>query len=608
MTKIPLRFSPPFSPCLSLLTALLLLSTCWSCAPLEQQHQYLAPNATETRTTAEEETSTKIDFQLVETLKMQQSLPSETSEIEELVPPEPDTTIAAEARDLDLLGHWQEKSVSTAGEEEEEPENNFPITINRQVEYYLNLFQNRSRKSFSRWLTRSGRYVPMISQKLKEAGLPTDLAYLPMIESGYALNAYSKAKAVGPWQFMRATAIHFGLTINNYVDERRDPIKSTQAAIAYLTTLHEEFDSWELAVAGYNAGEGRIRRAIKKYKTNDFWEIAEKRHLASETKLYVPKLIAAILIAKSPEKYGFSEIDYAEPMDFEYAEVPRWTSLQAVATALNTDSEELLELNRELRKKITPPDQRFYNLKVPKGSGPILAQNLARVHTTVTTQIKYHKIQNKDTLNKICQIYNINKTTLLKANNLHKAKLIPGKMLRIPYQVTKYALLSKEEMEKGTLASQNGDFILHKIRPGESVGQISRRYNVSPNLIAAWNDLANINKIRAGQQLALYVNSPSQPVTTKNLKNTEHVANTDKKVPTIRGSQKIAVPHTTTSEASENTYYEVKGGDSLWQIARRFNLNTDDLKRWNNLKNNTIKPGLKLLVKLEEDSLVTYNN
>ncbi len=583
--------------------ALLIFASSWSCAPMDnntsQRHIPPAPVEMQSAKGEEHLSSGSIDLFLEENLSLESTLRDVNGDFPgEMTIPEPEETVSQEVEDLEKLGSWVEKVTPAPLEEEKGVEYDFPITMNRQVEYYLDFFQNRQRKSFSRWLSRSGRYLPMIHKQLQEAGLPLDLVYLPMIESGYSLTAYSKARAVGPWQFMRATGINFGLKVTNYVDERRDPIKSTAAAIAYLKFLFAEFNSWELAVAGYNAGEGRIRRGINKFNTNDFWELAEHRFLPSETKLYVPKLIAAILIAKDPEKYGFGDVQLEEPLNFEYAKVPRWTSLRAVAIALDADFDEIHNLNRELKKLITPPDQEQYELKIPAGSKELLASNLPRVHTTVTTLYKTHKIKKGDTLDKICKKYNLNKTTILKANDLRHSKMPVGKLLRIPYRETQYVLLSEEEMNNSGLAQRGINFILHKIQPGETVGKVASKYKVSSHLIAAWNGLDNIHKIRAGQQLALYISDEYQP---QNLGSIEHETVTKKEtrkksLPLLTGtSKKVA---SAKNYSVPPTYYKVKGGDSLWKIARRFNIETKDIKRWNNLKNNMIHPGLKLVLKI----------
>jgi len=299
------------------------------------------------------------------------------------VEPEPEKTKAQELKDLKLLGKW-EQGVPAVKYSDEVADYDFPVTMNRQVKYYLDFFTGKHRKNFAIWLSRSGRYLPMIHEHLRAAGLPEDLVYLAMIESGYNERAYSSAKAVGIWQFIKPTGRSYGLVINNYVDERRDPVKSTQAAVSFLSELYNEFDSWYLAVAAYNAGEGKIRRAIKKYKTTDFWEIAQGRYLKLETKRYVPKLIAAIIIAKDPAKYGFGTIAYADPLEYETVEVPRWTSLKAVALACDLDSVELKKYNNELSKEFTPPDRASYLFKVPSGKKTDVEKNLPRVQAVET--------------------------------------------------------------------------------------------------------------------------------------------------------------------------------------------------------------------------------
>lgn len=490
---------------------------------------------------------------------------------EELTVPEPEITVAEEVEKLENLGKWEEGTPENIPAEPEITYD-FPVTMNKQVEFYLDFFQNKQRKSFTRWLERSGRYLPMMKGYLKEAGLPQDLAYLPMIESGYSLTAYSRAHAAGPWQFIRSTGRLYGLKINSYLDERRNPVKATHAAIAFLSDLYEQFGDWHLAVAAYNAGGRKISRGLKRYKCKNFWELAQKRYLKLETKRYVPKLIAAIIIAKDPEKYGFTHINYEPPLAYETVEVPRWTSLRAAAVACDTGFEELRNLNRELRKLITPPDYSSYPLKVPSGKKDIMANNLPKVHASITTGYKTHIVRKNETLTKICKKYNLNKTTLLKTNNLRKSKLEIGQRLRIPYQTTTYTLWDKNTPRpKG----DDSQLVLHKIRPGETITHISRRYDVPVHLIAGWNDLQDIHRIRAGQQIALYLSGSG---------NTGF---------SISQSQ-VTLPAEAT--ASAPLYYRVRRGDSLWSIGRRFDINPESIRLWNNIKNNLIHPGTRLLL------------
>lgn len=565
-----------------LIAFLILLYILWGCAPLNTDHTAVTNHQPDTQNA----TSSPAALDERSTIGLAEIRLTENLVADELSVPEPEQTLIEEVRDLEALGDWeagQSEQVAAA----EEVQYDFPITMNRQVEYYLDFFQNKQPKTFARWMARSGRYVPMIKEKLKEAGLPQDLAYLPMIESGFSLTAYSRARAVGPWQFIQATGRNYGLTINNSIDERRDPVKSTDAAIAYLSNLYDEFGCWQLAVAGYNAGEGKIRRAIKKYKTNDFWKIAQGRYLKSETKLYVPKLIAAILIAKNPEQYGFTDIEYEPPLAYDVVEVPPWTSLKAVALACDTDFDEILNLNRQLRKRITPSNYDTYPIKVPKGKKTLVAENLPRVRAIVTTSYKNHVVKSGETVTRVCRRYNLNKTTLLKANNLRSANLKPGQRLRIPYQTTTYKLLAENSADgkAGPAAVSPQNLVLHTVQSGETISQLAKRYNVPPHMIASWNGLKDLHRIKAGQQLAFYLQDnfeqlDSRPVRTNEAKVV--LSTTDKK----------------RKPDSSVTYYQVRGGDTLWDIAKKFQVTPQKIKRWNKLKDNTIYPGHRLLLKL----------
>ena len=279
---------------------------------------------------------------------------------------EPEISLDQELEALASTGSWDEPQTPALetqiciDPEKAEPLYDFPVVVNRQVEMYLDLFQGKQRKYFGRWLARSGLYSDIILSELENAGIPKDLLYLAMIESGFNQRAYSKSKAVGLWQFMSGTGRDYGLSVSRYVDERRDAEKSTKAAVAYLKDLYQEFGDWYLAVAAYNGGPGTMRRAIKKSKSRDFWKIAQNRYIRMETKRYVPKLIAAIMIAKQPEKYGFTNIEYAEPMTWETLEVGPGLSMAAVAMLTNSNQKEIKLLNQELRTSRTPLNKERY--------------------------------------------------------------------------------------------------------------------------------------------------------------------------------------------------------------------------------------------------------
>jgi membrane-bound lytic murein transglycosylase D len=279
-----------------------------------------------------------------------------------------------------------------------------PITINKGVEWFLDYFQSSGRKTFRSWLIRSGRYLRMIRKTFKDYQLPTDLAYLALIESGFNHEAYSPCHAVGIWQFIRGTAKGYGLKINWWVDERRDPEKSTIAAAKHLSDLYHEFGSWYLAMAGYNAGAGRIRWAIRKAGTKDYWYLARKRLLRKETRSYVPKMIAATLIAKEPERYGFNELEYLPPLSCDKFTVNDATALKLIASLLDTTEGEIALLNPELKRWCTPPGVR-YTLKIPCGKGELLKKGLAQMNIKKMMAFTVHKIEKGETLSTIAKRY-----------------------------------------------------------------------------------------------------------------------------------------------------------------------------------------------------------
>jgi membrane-bound lytic murein transglycosylase D len=245
----------------------------------------------------------------------------------------------------------------------------FPVTWNKQTAMWVKFFTGKGRKHFINYTQRAGRYAPVLSKIMADNGLPRDLIYLAMAESGFQNHARSWAKAVGPWQFMPATGRKFGLNIDWYVDERRDPLKATIAAANYLKTLHGLFGSWELAAAGYNAGEGKIGRAIRMYRTNDFWKLTNGRYLRPETKNYVPKIMALAIIGKNLESFGFKDqVKFEQPLDYEEIMVKGNADLYEVAEVLQLDFEDVKRYNPEIVRWQIPPYVESYPLRVPVGA------------------------------------------------------------------------------------------------------------------------------------------------------------------------------------------------------------------------------------------------
>jgi membrane-bound lytic murein transglycosylase D len=336
-----------------------------------------------------------------------------------------------------LLGGWPKK----------EPIFDIPIVVNDQVEHCIVLFQTRIRDKFVTWLARSGKYIPLMRNLLKEQGLPEDLVYMALIESGFDPYAYSRSKAVGPWQFIYRTGKRYGLRVNWWVDERRDPEKSTIAAAKYLKDLYEMFACWYLAAAGYNAGEYRIIRAMKRFRTEDFWTLTKHQYLKRETKNYVPLMIAAALVAKDPEKYGFTDIEYQEPLRYEKVKVPELTDLSYIAKACEISLEEIKDLNPELQRGVTPPNEPEYEIKIPFAKKDLFTKNFEVLQPLEKFQFKTHLVKKGETLKGIARLYRVDLDPLLEINYLKKTSpLSKGMDLLIP--------LSKDEEIKPLAVAQ----------------------------------------------------------------------------------------------------------------------------------------------------------
>jgi membrane-bound lytic murein transglycosylase D len=482
----------------------------------------------------------------------------------------------------------------------------FPVTINKQVLFYLDLFQGKQRKSFTIWLARSTQYIPSIQQEFKKAGLPRDLAYLAMIESGFNPSAYSPADASGLWQFIEGTGRNHGLKIDSWVDERREPDKATKAAIRYLNRLYTEFGDWYLAVAAYNAGEKRIETAIKNYNTDNFWEIADSEGIYLETKRYVPKLIAAILIARNPEKFGFTDVKYQTPLQYETIEVPGGVDLEAIAVTGNTSVKRLRTLNNELQKNQTPPKYKNYALRIPVGTKELVASNLDKLHPIATTIYTTHTVKNGETLTTISNMYNISKTTLLKANNLRTAELKKGLHIQIPSTATKYVLLKKGERPEDRLAkanSANKQKVLHQMKQGDTLDKIAKQYQVPVKSIMQWNKISDQRQVKNGQKVAVHLDRPTPDVISVTKVAKTNVPENTSDVPSLEATKKRSItssqPPPVAPKAKQPTLYVVKNGDSVFNIAKKFQVSAQDLRQWNKLSSNTLQTGNKLIIKKE---------
>ncbi len=324
------------------------------------------------------------------------------------------------------------------------------IDLNPVVEKRINFFAQAIRERFSLYLERSGRYISLMKEILRERNMPEDLVYLALIESGFSPYAFSRARASGPWQFISPTARRYGLEINWWVDERRDPVKSTIAAASYLKDLYEMFESWPLAMASYNAGEGRVMRAVRRTRTDDFWKIRNTRHLRVETRNYVPNYMAAVLIAQNPDQHGFDEIDYHAPFVFDLVTVGGPADLRVIAAAAGTTVEQIRELNPELKRWCTPPGS--YDVRIPKGSREEFVEAFAKVPADERIAWREHTVRKGETLKSIAGKYRVSSESLEAINGLSSKKpLRVGSEILVPPQdefVLALAKATRDEVRK----------------------------------------------------------------------------------------------------------------------------------------------------------------
>ncbi|MBC8018615.1 MAG: transglycosylase SLT domain-containing protein [Verrucomicrobia bacterium] len=386
------------------------------------------------------------------------------------------------------------------------PLSDIPLALNSKVEYFLYYFQTSGRQSFSRWLSRSSRYIPMMKAILKREGMPEDLVYVAMIESGFQLHARSWANAVGPWQFISGTGRRYSLRIDQWVDERKDPVKATTAAALYLKELYGMFKGdWYLATAGYNAGENKILRAINMYNTSDFWEISRGSYLKRETKEYVPKLLAAAIIAKDPARYGFSDIAYLPAIEFETIKIPSRTDLELVAKLSGTTYETIRELNPDLRHWCTPPNYPGYELKLPKGTKQQFELEYAKVpeDKRFTEKVLYTRYQarKKDSLKAIAHRFGTSPDVLSELNNLSSKSRIAGKTLVVPVRQTMD--FSHEGRTSHASAKKGNYFKFYTVRKGDTLNTLAKRFNVSTKLLSTWNHLKNKVALKPGRRIII---------------------------------------------------------------------------------------------------------
>jgi len=423
--------------------------------------------------------------------------------------------------------------------------NAIPLVMNTHVQKEIDLFtKNNCRSFFIESYKRSGRYRQFILNELRKAGLPEELSWLPLIESGFKTNALSRARALGLWQFISSTGHKFGLKRTLYIDERLDPYKATLAAIDYLKELHEIFGDWLTVLAAYNCGEGRVLRTIRNQNVSyldDFWDLYQR--LPRETARYVPKFMATLHIMKNLEQYGMKDIVVDDPVQFDIQRVSKQSYLKDIAEAISLQEQDLVNLNPELRYKMLPPEE--YPLKIPVGMKETLIASISDIpeYAQINPGLTYHRVRPGETLSTIARRYNTNVNTIARYNNIYRKNYITaGKILKIP--------------QSGKApGAERSEIVTYYVRRGDSLWTLAKRYDTTTKKIQDFNRLKTVN-LNIGQILRI----PPGPHHGLEL-------------------------------------YKVKSGDSPSKIASQHNMSLNQLLRLNNLtKNSIIYPGQQLYV------------
>jgi membrane-bound lytic murein transglycosylase D len=462
----------------------------------------------------------------------------------------------------------------------------FPVVMNDKVRYFVDYFSGPAHSVFRRWLERSAVYLPMMRQVFAEEGLPQDLVYLSMIESGYNPRAYSRAHASGLWQFIDSTGRLYGLGSDWWRDERRDPVKATRAAARHLRDLYVAFGDWYLAGAAYNAGAGKIQRGIEAYGTTDFWQLSHGRYLATETKQYVPKLLAAMLIAKEPEKYGFTDVAWQEPLAYETVRLPTAADVEIIAGLCDSSPETIRDLNPEIKRWCTPPGIRDYEVRLPAGSGEGFLEKYEQIPEDRRVNFQHHTVRKGETLKSIARRYGLRSKQILALNRVNPRSLKVGTELLLPFDKRGKPMVDVADRFERTAAST------YKVRKGDSLYKIARRFEVSEQQLRSWNNLGKKNLIRPGQTLIVAAGkaTPAKKATVAAQSSSGKGKAKKTQVVSAKGS------------AGQKIVYRVQKGDTLYAIARQYNVGTDEIMGWNNLrKGHMLRPGDRLTLRVRDD-------
>ncbi len=433
-----------------------------------------------------------------------------------------------------------------------------PITINPHVQAEIDIFtKGQERRFFIDSFKRSGRYRNKIVAALREAGLPRELSWLPLIESGFKVNALSRSRALGMWQFIPSTGYKFGLSRDKFIDERMDPEKSTRAAIEYLKELHQIFGDWSTVLAAYNCGEGRVLRLIRSQNINyldNFWDLYQL--LPRETARYVPRFLATLHILNNPETYGLDRISVDPPLEYETLVVNKQVHLTNVAKSIGVDQEILKELNPELRYQILPGEN--YHLNIPPGKSDTLLAKIDQLPVSHPPQraFVYHRVRHGESLSTIARKYHTSVGKIMRANNMRRSNyIVAGRRIKIPQRG--YITQTSQIVRK----PENGQALTHRVRKGDSLYIIAKQYGTTTKKIQDLNNLKT-TILHKGQVLTIFPGKITPP-------------------PAVDG---LAT-------------YEVREGDSPFQIAKRHNMLLDRFLSLNQLyPESKIFPGQKVYI------------
>jgi membrane-bound lytic murein transglycosylase D len=459
-----------------------------------------------------------------------------------------------------------------------------PLMLNDQVAMYINYFSSpKGRPTIEHGLARAGRYRELISQTFTKAGVPQDLIYLAMAESGFQPLAVSRAGARGMWQFMAGRGSEYGLERDWWVDERQDPVKSTNAAAHHLKDLYNEFGDWYLAMAAYNTGPGNIQHAVERTGYADFWELYRRGVLPQETRNYVPIIVAVTIMAKNPAQYGLESVVPEKPVAMDTVSINYPVDLRLVAECLDTSASSLQELNPSLLRMTTPKDQAF-TLNLPPGTKDKFETAIALIPPDMRTFWRYHRVEYGESLGSIARKYHTSASVIEDANNLPSDEVVVGSKLIIPIA----------HGQAGDTTAYSKKATRYKVRKGDTVGSIADDFEVPVDKLRKWNHLRG-NTVTVGRTLLIYKplaeGSGAQVASSSN-------DSTSSKSGKKAGSGKTAKAGSkSTSGGEAATYHKVKKGETLSGIAQSYNITVADLKKNNANLSANLRAGEVLLIR-----------